>query len=307
MNISQKLKIIKDLSGLPQEKLAQQIGVTFATLNSWLNKRSHPHKNRQKQIDKLYFKYTGQKEIPDNILEAKKDIISIKSKKYKNIIKYIKENKDIYDEFVLSLTYNTNRIEGSTLTEDETADILFENTILPNKSLTEHLEAKNHQVALNYLFNLINNKFKIDDEYILKLHNILMNGIKEDAGQYRKHAVRIVGANIPTANYLKVPILMKKLTKDMNKKEADILSLITKTHSRFEQIHPFSDDNGRIGRLLIHTMLLRKNLPPAVIRQEKKRPYLRYLNKSQKSSDFDLLEKLMCDAVLGGFKILERR
>lgn len=306
MRISQKLKIIKDFLGLTQEKLAQELGVSFATLNSWLNERSVPHKKKQERIDALFKKYTGQKDIPDDILLAKKNIIKTKSRKYKNIIKKIMDNPDIYDEFVLLLTYNTNSIEGNTLTKDETADIIFHNAALPNKDLVEHLEAKNHQLALQFLFNEINFEFKIDEEFILKLHNILMNGIRKDAGKYRDHGVRIVGTNIPTANYAKIPVLMKKLIYDVNKTKKDTLGFVTAFHSRFEQIHPFSDGNGRIGRLLIHAILLRENLPPAIIKQKNKRFYYKYLNKSQTENDYYLLEEFLCDAVLDGFRLVER-
>lgn len=304
MKISQKLKIVKNLLGLTQVKLAQRLGVSFATLNSWLNKRSIPHKKQQQRIDDFYRECTGQKIIPDTALQAKKEII--KAKRYGNIIKKIIDNPDIYEEFILSLTYNTNSIEGSTLTKDETADILFQNATLSNKDLIEHLEAKNHQTALQYLFDEINFKYKINEEFILKLHGILMNGIRKDAGQYRKHGVRIVGANIPTANYLKIPVLMKKLIKDINGKNKDIVYSIAEIHSRFEKIHPFSDGNGRIGRLLMNAMLLKKNLSPAIIKQKNKRLYYKYLNKSQREEDYGLLEDFLCDAILSGFGVIER-
>lgn len=306
MTTSQKLKIIKDLSGFTQERLAQEIGVSFATLNSWLNERSHPHKRHQKRVDAFYYKLTGQKIISDNILSAKSDIIKSKAKKYGDIINLIKKNPDIYDEFILSLTYNSNSIEGSTLTSEETAGILFRNLTLPNKDLKEHLEAKNHQLALKYLFEHINYKFKIDDFFILKLHEILMAGILEDAGNYRNHAVRIVGANIATANYLKIPVLMKTLVKDINKKSRNVINHVSLIHSQFEQIHPFSDGNGRIGRILIHTMLLKEKYPPAVIQQKKRRFYYKYLNVSQKKNEYELLEEFICDAIINGFKVIER-
>ncbi len=172
MKISQKLQIIKDLSDLTQEELARQIGVSFATLNSWINERSLPHKRHRNKIDQFYYKHTGQKIIIKDVLLAKKNIIKDKSKKFNNIIKFIKENFDIYNEFILALTYNSNSIEGSTLTKEETADIIFENLTLPNKNLKEHLEAKNHQLALKYLFNNIDYKFKITEDFILKLHEI---------------------------------------------------------------------------------------------------------------------------------------
>ncbi len=307
MTTSEKLKIIQSISGLTQEKLAKNLGVSFVTFNSWINDRSKPHKKTEKNINSLYFKYTGQKTIPDNSLSARKQIIVKKSKEYKNILKEIMKNPDIYDQFMLSFTYHTNRIEGSALTEDETRAILFDNVALPNKDIIEQLEAKNHQTAWRYLLNYLTKPpVNINENLILKLHSILMNGIKDDAGFYRKHSVRIVGSYIPTANYLKVPQLMKKIIKEINQPNRDIINQITKTHSQFEQVHPFSDGNGRIGRLIIQGMLLIKNLPPAIIKQEKKRFYNSCLRKSQLKQDFVSLEDFICDAVLEGFKILER-
>ena len=307
MIIADKLKIIQNISGLTQEILAKKLGVSFVTLNSWINKRSEPRISAQKRIDDLYYKYTNQKIIPDNALKAKKNIIISKSKGYKNILKKILENPDIYDQFILSLTYHTNRLEGSTLTQNETKAILFDNIALANRSMVEQLEAKNHQAALEYLFNYLYKSSKINEELILKLHSILMNGIKNDAGFYRKHGVRILGTNIPTANYLKVPVLMNKLIKDINLRQEDTIAQITKIHSYFEQIHPFSDGNGRVGRLVMQAMLLINNLPPAIVKQEKKRFYNNNLRKSQLNQDFLPLEDFICDAILKGFNILERK
>jgi len=307
MKVSQKLQIIKDMSGLTQEKLARQMNVSFATLNSWLNERSLPHKRHQDKIDHFYHRYTGQKLILENVLLAKKNIIKEKSKKFNNIVKFIKENSDIYDEFILALTYNSNSIEGSTLTKEETANILFENLTLPNKDLKEHLEAKNHQLALKYLFDNINYSFKINENFILKLHEILIRGILEDAGRYRNHAVRIIGANVPPANFLKISVLMNKLIKDINKTRKDTIKHISQMHSRFEQIHPFSDGNGRIGRILIHAMLLKKKIAPAVIKQKRKNLYYKYLRSSQLKNEDERLEEFISDAVLIGFRIIERK
>jgi len=307
MKISQKLQMVKDLSGLTQERLARQIGVSFATLNSWINERSLPHKRHQNKIDEFYYKHTGQKIIIEDVLLAKKNIIKDKSKKINDIIKFIKENSDIYDEFILALTYNSNSIEGSTLTKEETADILFENLTLPNKDLKEHLEAKNHQLALKYLFDNIDYKFKITEDFILKLHEILMKGILEDAGRYRNHAVRILGTNVPTANFLKVPVLMKGLIKDINKESKDTIEHVSQVHSKFEKIHPFSDGNGRIGRILIYTMLLRRKIAPAIIKQKRKRLYYKYLRASQFKNEHKQLEEFISDAILTGFRIIERK
>jgi len=184
---------------------------------------------------------------------------------------------------------------------------LFHNAALPNKSLTEQLEAKNHQAALEYLFQYLTKRKPPNEELILRLHSILMNGIRSDAGQYRVHAVRIVGGYVPTANFIKISKLMNALVVDIQKKNKDVIQTVSAIHSRFEQIHPFADGNGRVGRLLMHAMLLRANSPPAVIRQENKRFYLAYLNKAQLQMDFSLLEDFICDAVMEGYNILERK
>jgi Fic family protein len=307
MAIADKLKIIKGLSGLTQEKMAKELGVSFVSFNRWINNISIPRKAAEKNINNLYFKYTGQRNIPNDLLEAKKDIIRNKSKIHKNTLAIIMNNPDIYDQFLLSLTYNTNRIEGSTLTEDETGAILFDNITIPNRDIIEHLEVKNHQSALYFMLNyFFQYSYKIDETLILKLHSKLMNGIRKDAGSYRNHAVRIVGAYVPTANYLKVPQLMKELIKDINKKDSDIIAKIAKIHSRFEQIHPFSDGNGRVGRLIMAAMLLSNNFPPAIVRQEKKRFYNSCLRKSQLQEDFLPLEDFVCDAIIEGIRIIER-
>ncbi len=308
MTVVEKLKLIQSLSGLTQVKLAEKLGLSFVALNSLINGRSKPRRQTEDNIDNLYFKYTDQKSIIADPLTAKKQIIADKSRGYKNILKEIIKSPDIYDQFLLSLTYHTNRIEGSTLTKEETRAILFDNVALPNKDMVEQLEAKNHQTALRYLFKyLAAPSPKINEVLILKLHSILMNSIREDAGVYRDHGVRIVGTNVPTANYLKIPVLMKQIIKDINSQSKDIITHLADIHSRFEQVHPFSDGNGRIGRLIMHAMSLLKNLPPIAIKQEKKRSYNSCLRRSQLKGDFIDLENFICDAVFEGFKILERR
>ncbi len=152
MTIYQKLEIIQKTLGLTQTKLAEKIGVSFATLNSWRTGKSIPRPKMQAVIDEFLLMVTGQKIIPVDQLSAKKQILIKKSFERKNIIAEILSNPDIRDEFILKLTYHSNSIEGSTLSEPDTAAILFDNAALSNKSLTEQLEAKNHQTALNYLF-----------------------------------------------------------------------------------------------------------------------------------------------------------
>ena len=306
MTVKEKIQYIQKAANLTQAELAVHLGVTFAALNRWVNGRAAPRQSALEAIDELYREYTGEKTIPATALGAKKKEIFRKKKKHPKPINEIVANPDIRDAFLLALTFHSNRMEGSTLSENETAAILFQNAALPNRSLVEQLEAKNHQTALEYLLRLIVEKKPLNEDFILKTHAILINGIRSDAGEYRRHAVRILGANVPTANYIKIPALMKNLAGFMHE-TGDIIRRVSETHSRFEQIHPFADGNGRVGRLLIHAMLLKENLPPAVIEQKNRTIYMAYLNKSQVKSDFSQIENFICDSVMKGYDILERK
>lgn len=306
MTIQEKLRILQKISGLTQTELAGKVGVSFVAFNNWWNDKAKPRKKQVLVIDELYKEYTGQKQIPESILSAKKGLICSESGKHKNVLKEIIDNPDIHAEFLLSLTYNSNKIEGSTLSENETANIMFNKVVIKDKSLIEHLEVQNHQTALLFLFQSLMNKKEINEALMLKLHLILMNGIKSDAGNYRRHGVRIMGAYVPTANYLKIPELMKELSVNLNKQIKDIIGHVSLVHSRFEQIHPFSDGNGRIGRLIMVAMLLKNNIAPAIIEQAKKQLYYTYLNKSQLKNDHSQLEDFICEAILLGFKVVNR-
>jgi len=307
MTTRQKLEIIQRMLGLTQTKLAERFGVSFVAFNSWWNGKSEPRAKALAAIDELFLEVTGQKVIPTDQLTAKKKAIEQKSGKHTNVVREILNNPDIRDQFILKLTYHSNGIEGSTLTEPDTAAILFDNAALPDKSLTEQLEAKNHQTALNYLFDYIAKDAKIDEGLILKLHSILMNGIRPDAGAYRNHGVRITGVNLPTANHMSVRKLTGVVLARAQGKTQDIIGLSASVHAAFEQIHPFSDGNGRIGRLLMNAMILKENIAPAIIHQEQKRLYYGYLYKAQTKDDMSQLEDFLCEAVMTGFEILERK
>ncbi len=292
--------------GLTQTKLAERFGVSFAAFNSWWTGKSEPRAKAKAAIDKLYLEVTGQKTIPVDQLIAKKQLVNKKSTEHKNVVKEILDSPDIRDRFILKLTYHSNSIEGSTLTEPDTAAILFDNAALSNRSLTEQLEAKNHQTALNYVFDHSLKNEKIDENLILKLHSILMNGIRPDAGVYRNHGVRITGVNLPTANHMSVRKLIGEVLVRAEQRIDDIISLVASVHARFEQVHPFSDGNGRIGRLLMNAMLLKKSIAPAIIRQEQKQFYYAFLYTAQTKGKPDQLEDFLCEAVMDGFAILDR-
>ena len=305
MNIKEQLSLISRLSGKTQEKLAAELKVSFPTINSWINGKTEPRQDAKRRIEELYLRLTGQNEVPGTQLAGKKNAILHTGKNYPDLVAWLSSRKDLYDQFLLSLTYNTNRIEGSTLTEPETAAILFQNSALADKSIIEQMEVKNHQAVFSCMMKYVAGGRPITEDFIQKMHSKLMNGIKEDAGFYRRHAVRIAGSHVPTANYLKIADLMPELVKTIQKGEKDAIGFAAHIHSRFEQIHPFSDGNGRVGRLLLWAMLLQKNIAPAIIAQENRRFYIMYLNQSQLQGDHNRLEDFICDGILDGYKLLK--
>jgi len=301
MKIYEQLKFLQKALNLSQEKLAQKIGVSFATVNSWICERSLPRAKFREKIENLVLKYSGQKKIPASKLIAKKSLFKNDPKIWKKFL----TRPDLRDELILKLTYNTDKIEGSTLTEAETARVIFTDFALGNRSLREQIEAKNHRAAFDFLFKSLSQNSKITENLILKLHQILMNGILDDAGFYRRHAVRIVGANVATANFLRVPDLMKNLISEINKKPVDAISHISKIHAEFERIHPFADGNGRIGRLLMNAMAFVKNLAPVLILEKHKNLYYKFLQKAQNENDSSLLEDFVCDSMGESLKLLK--
>src|SRR3989344_8071911 len=113
MGIKDQLLLIQRLSGLTQEQLARRLGVTFAAFNRWVNGRANPRPKSRARIDRFYKELTGQKEIPKDVFRAKKLAVLNRQKTQPAVLKTILSNPDIKDQFLLSLTYNSNRIEGS--------------------------------------------------------------------------------------------------------------------------------------------------------------------------------------------------
>lgn len=305
MTVSERIALLQHLSGLTQEALAKRLGVSFPALNAWARGRATPRPAAQRRIAALLAEF-GVAVETTSTLAAMKAGLQRRAQSRKNVLASIVGQPDLRDEFVLALTYHSNVIEGSTLTKGETAAVLFEDAVLKHRTLREQLEAKNHQAAVEFLFRAVKPRIRIQESFILRLHAILMNSLQSDAGQYRDHGVRIVGANVPTANPASIQRLMDQVIVDVNRPTTDVIDRAGRVHARFEQIHPFTDGNGRVGRLLLAAMLLRRNYPPAIIEQRRKRDYLKLLNRAQLREDFEPFERFLCEAVLIGYAIINR-
>ncbi len=203
------------------------------------------------------------------------------------------------NDISLEWTYNSNAIEGNTLTLQETRLVLEEGITIKGKSLREHFEAKNHEKAIAHLELLVQQKSNISEDHILQLHKLVLDGIEEDfAGRYRNGQVRIMGANfIPPAGR-KVPELMTEFTQEIKnqRNKKNDLELATFIHHRFVWIHPFFDGNGRTARLLMNIILMQSGYPPAVILKNDRKKYYEALNQANKNN-YEKLELLIGQAI----------
>ncbi len=297
MNHSDQLKSILKASGWSQEELARRLGVSFVTLNAWVNARSEPRKKAADAIRILYFEIIGSDTTDlGSLIEQKKQALQLKA-----TVRQITASQETLNKLTLHLTYHTNTIEGSTMTLSDTKAVLFHHKTLTNRTQVEQMEARNHQAALLWLLERLQDKdFAITAELIKGLHLRLTNGIISNAGEYRRHSARIMSAQVTVANYLKVPVLVDELVANSSQdsKDKDPIAFLSATHAHFEKIHPFSDGNGRVGRLLMLAQALNANLTPPLVQKEKKQAYYKYLELAQTKENFVPLELFMAESII---------
>lgn len=301
MIYSSQLKAILHASGWSQEELARQLSVSFVTLNAWVNERAVPRKKAVDAIRILFFEILGADSLDTGTLEELKE----KVKYLKTTARKIVDNEEILSSLVLNLTYHTNTIEGSTMTLDDTKEVLFNNRVLANRTQVEQAEARNHRAALLWILDELEKKdFKISESLVKGLHLRLMNGVIADAGQYRNHSVRIMGAHVPVANFLRVPELMEGLLDSMKKPSKDLSWLMSTTHATFEKVHPFSDGNGRVGRLLMLAQALQADFVPPIVLKERKYAYYKYLEFAQTNENPMPLQIFIAESMITANELL---
>lgn len=169
--------------------------------------------------------------------------------------------KKIDEAFAIEYTYESNRIEGNTLTLQETELVVNEGVTIAGKSMREHLEAINHREAIDYIKDLAKNETVINGRTIKEIHAIILHGInREQAGRYRMVPVMISGSqHIPPQPYLiekQMEDFMVKFREMENEKVHPVL-IAAFLHDELVRIHPFIDGNGRTSRLLMNLYLLR--------------------------------------------------
>ena len=242
-------------------------------------------------------KYLGRK-IPSNIAEIKKEFVDeIKEEWYVDIDKikqnFSKEQKTIprsikekeMQNFATRFTYDTQRIEGSTLTRRETTDLLEKGIAPKNKPMKDVQEAESHR---DLFYEILKFKKELTLQVVLDWHWNLFNKTKPDiAGEIRKYQVGISGSKFMPPSPVEVYPMLTEFFKwyRKNKDKLHPIELAALAHLRFVTIHPFGDGNGRITRLVMNFILNRKKYPMLDIPYERRNSYYNALERSQVKKD----------------------
>lgn len=185
------------------------------------------------------------------------------------------ELKRLRDEFMVENTYNSNAIEGNTLTLRETALILQDGITIAEKPLREHLEAIGHKDAFEYIIALASENTPLTERVIKEIHALVLMNDAANRGRYRSVSVAILGAtHTPPPPYL-VQQQLEQLLADYDGMKAGkhIIEAVAEFHLRFEGIHPFIDGNGRTGRLILNLELVKAGMLPVNIKFSDRRRY----------------------------------
>ena len=205
----------------------------------------------------------------------------------------------IRESLSIEWTYNSNSIEGNTMSLRETQMVIQEGITIKGKSLREHFETHNHDKAIDYLYSIVDDDYNLRSIDILSLHGLVVRSIEDDfAGRIRNGGVRITGANFTPPNANKVPDLLGELIDFINKNPLQLndIELATVFHHKLVWIHPFFDGNGRTVRLAMNLLLMRSGFPPAIILKNDRKKYYEALNQAN-GGNYQKLTLLMCQSL----------
>lgn len=224
--------------------------------------------------------------------ESLLDIIDRKKKELDNRRPLTEgEVERLGEEFVVEYTYNSNAIEGNTLTLRET-DMVLRGLTIDQKPLKDHMEAVGHKDAFEFVSELTKNNTPMSESIIKQIHYLVLADKKDDRGVYRRVPVRIMGAqHEPVQPYLIEP-KMEQLMADFAQSTEHIVAKLARFHIEFEDIHPFIDGNGRTGRLLVNFELMKAGFPPIDIKFTDRISYYKAFDEYNVKNNLGAMEKL---------------
>ncbi len=190
--------------------------------------------------------------------------------------------KQLKEYYRVGLTYSSNAIEGNSLTLSETKVVLEDGLTVGGKPLRDHLEARGHSDAYDWLYALVA-KDGIEEEDILRMHYLFYRYLDEnEAGQYRRTPIVVTGTDFVFPTPDEVPARMGEFISSM-KRDSRLLhpvELAAKAHADFVTIHPFVDGNGRVARLLMNLLLFKENYPITIIPPIRRSEYIASIRKA---------------------------
>ena len=291
------LKNAREQKGLKTREVAQLLGIDQALISKFESGTRKPTKDQIPKLAQLleidyetlmiaWLKEKILYEIGDDEFALKALMVAEQEIKYnqnvsklkisstlENLLKEIdrlKAKLDSYRQFdsyritqalELEYTFESNRIEGNTMTLRETDMVINEGLTISGKSMREHLEAINHQEAIGFIKDLMHRNVSLNERDLLSIHNLILRGIiPEDAGRYRKAQVMIKGStHMPPQSFMVAKEMEDYfIWYEINKNKLHPIILAAEMHERLVTIHPFIDGNGRTSRLVMNLILLQK-------------------------------------------------
>ncbi len=206
------------------------------------------------------------------------------------------EAERLAEEFIVEYTYNSNAIEGNTLTLRET-DMVLHGLTINKKPLKDHIEAVGHKEAFDFIINLVKENTPLSERIIKQIHFLVLADKKDDRGVYRRVPVRIIGAkHDPVQPYLIEP-KMEQLLINFTENTEHTITKLARFHIEFERIHPFIDGNGRTGRLLVNLELMKAGYPPIDIKFTDRVAYYNAFDEYDVNNNLSAMEKLFAGYV----------
>lgn len=211
---------------------------------------------------------------------------------------------NLHEDLVLRWTYNSNAIEGNTLTLKETK-VVLEGITVGGKTIREHFEAINHREAIYFVEELVRKNEPLSEWQIKSLHQLILKNIDTaNAGVYRKTNVIISGADHIPPDALHVADEMIRFINWYKKEAPDLhpIERAARVHADFVKIHPFADGNGRTSRLLMNLELMKDGFPPAVLPVEMRLEYYEALDLAHTTNNYEAFLRLIAKVVEHGFR-----